>query len=67
MSYSNIRLRQSVHLAFSRRRYYNEREVTSLKEATVTRLQKIWVLLFTLSVTCSMLLSSVAFAINDPK
>jgi hypothetical protein len=33
----------------------------------MTRLQKTWALLFTLAVTCSLLFSSVAFAINDPK
>ena len=31
------------------------------------RLQKIWATLFTVTVVCSMLFSSVAFAINDPK
>lgn len=33
----------------------------------MNRYQKIWTVLFTLSVTCAMLYSSVAFAINDPK
>jgi hypothetical protein len=33
----------------------------------MTRLQKTWALLFTLSMTCSLLFSSVAFALNDPK
>jgi hypothetical protein len=33
----------------------------------MTRFQRTWVTLFTLAVTGSLLFSSVAFAINDPK
>jgi hypothetical protein len=33
----------------------------------MTRLQRIWTTLFTLAVTCSLLFSTVAFALNDPK
>jgi hypothetical protein len=37
-------------------------------EAKMKRLmQRTWLMLFTLAVTCSLLFSSVAFAINDPK
>jgi hypothetical protein len=33
----------------------------------MTRFQRTWITFFTLAVTCSLLFSSVAFAINDPK
>jgi hypothetical protein len=33
----------------------------------MTRNQRIWATLFTLAVTCSLLLSTVAFALDDPK
>jgi hypothetical protein len=33
----------------------------------MSRMQKTWAMLFTLAVTCSLLFSSVAFALNDPK
>jgi hypothetical protein len=38
-----------------------------LEEVTMTRSQTIWATLFTLAVTCSLLFTSVAFALNDPK
>jgi hypothetical protein len=31
------------------------------------RFEKTWIALFALAVTCSLLFSSVAFAVNDPK
>jgi hypothetical protein len=33
----------------------------------MTRLQRTWVALFTVTVTCALLFSNVAFAVNDPK
>jgi len=36
-------------------------------EAKMTRYQRTWATLFTLAVTCSLLLSTVAFALDDPK
>jgi hypothetical protein len=30
-------------------------------------MQRIWLTLFAFAVTCSLLFSSVAFAVNDPK
>ena len=33
----------------------------------MTRLQRTWATLFTLAVTCSLLFSTVAFALSDPK
>jgi hypothetical protein len=33
----------------------------------MTRLQRTWATLFTLAVTGSLLFSTVAFALNDPK
>jgi hypothetical protein len=42
-------------------------EITSLEEASMSRYQRTWATLFTVAVTFSLLFSSVAFAINDPK
>jgi hypothetical protein len=57
-----------IHLAFRDTTYYID-HVTALasRRLKMTRLQKIWATLFTLAVTCSLLFSSVAFALNDPK
>jgi hypothetical protein len=33
----------------------------------MTRCQRAWITFFTLAVTCSLLLSTVAFALDDPK
>jgi hypothetical protein len=33
----------------------------------MSRVQRTWATLFTVAVACSLLFSSVAFAINDPK
>ena len=38
-----------------------------LMEAKMTRTQRTWAMLFTLTVTCALLFSNVAFALNDPK
>jgi hypothetical protein len=38
-----------------------------LEEVMMTRLQRTWTSLFILAVTCSLLFSTVAFALNDPK
>ena len=43
-------------------------EVRLMEEAKMKRLmQRAWLMLFALAVTCSLVFSSVAFAINDPK
>jgi hypothetical protein len=58
----------SIHLAFIGPQYYDAHlNDQRLLEANMTRLQKTWITLFTLTVVCSMLLSNVAFALNDPK
>jgi len=36
-------------------------------EAKMTRTQRAWAMLFTLTVSGSVLFSNVAFALNDPK
>jgi hypothetical protein len=41
--------------------------LSGLQEANMSRFHRIWVTVFTAAVTCSLLFSSVAFAINDPK
>jgi hypothetical protein len=41
--------------------------VDRLMEAKMTRFQTAWATLFILMVSCSVLFSNVAFALNDPK
>jgi hypothetical protein len=54
-----------VHLAFSPVYYYNSSAEFPLGEAKMSK--RIWVTAFLLAVSCSMLFSTLAYAVNDPK
>jgi hypothetical protein len=55
-----------VHLAFSRGTYYAY-SISPAEEADVSRFQRLYAVMFTLTVTGALLMSTVVFAVNDPK